>query len=173
MTFFNYFFAQVKEKEEKRSASEPFKFALIEIPSSTRAPIFYKRSSPIGMTEAHSLPLGVPAFKPLKDFKLPSALKSTSSSLSSTVNHKVNDVTPTTNIQSPNLAAANMSFIRSQLQSQSAVPMVISPQANAFKVPAFQSLPSLVARIPNGQIVHASGKLASSSQSPISRIDVS
>lgn len=34
--------------------------------------------------------------------------------------------------------------------------MVISPQANAFKVsvPAFQALPSSVSRISSGQIVH-------------------
>lgn len=32
----------------------------------TRAPIFYKQHTPAAMTEAKSLPLGVPAFKPLK-----------------------------------------------------------------------------------------------------------
>lgn len=32
----------------------------------TRAPIFYKQHTPAAMTEAKSLPLGVPAFRPLK-----------------------------------------------------------------------------------------------------------
>lgn len=36
------------------------------MPITTRAPIFYKQNRPVAMTEAKSLPLGVPAFKPIK-----------------------------------------------------------------------------------------------------------
>lgn len=81
----------------------------------------------------------------------------------------------------PNLTAANVSFIQSQLAQQNHAtkrkdPMVISPQANAFKVPAFQALPSSVSRISTGQIVHANSHLAKLTNNPfaaISRIDVS
>lgn len=69
-----------------------------------------------------------------------------------------------TRVSTPNLAVANLTFIQQQLQRQhpgmtQANPMVISPQANAFRVPvpAFQALPSSVSRAPNGQILHANG----------------
>lgn len=64
-------------------------------------------------------------------------------------------------------------------------PMVISPQANAFRVPAFQALPASVSRISSGQIIHANidnrkattnsaiGQTPGYSTIQVSRVDVS
>lgn len=150
---------------EKRSASQPSLFPYnlyntnpnAQLPSTTRAPIFYKRNTPQAMTEAQSLPLGVPAFRPLK---------SAAATNIQSIMKKTNDVPATRKealhqYPAPNLSAANLTFIQSQLAQNANAnkinPMVISPQANAFNrpaVPAFQALPSSVSRIPNGQIVH-------------------
>lgn len=82
----------------------------------------------------------------------------------------------------PNLSAANLTFIQSQIAHSGQAnpkPMVISPQANAFKVPAFQALPSSVSRVPSGQIVQSENDIRKSSTpgidqySTIQRIDVS
>lgn len=127
------------------------------MPTTTRAPIFYKRNTPLAMTEAQSLPLGVPAFRPLKTSttnNIQSMLKKTSESTQGTRKAALHQY------PAPNLSAANLTFIQSQLaQPNTGIktkPMVISPQANAFKVsvPAFQALPSSVSRISSGQIVH-------------------
>lgn len=151
------------------------------MPSTTRAPIFYKRNTPQAMTEAQSLPLGVPAFRPLKT----SATTNIQSMLK-----KVTDVSATRKgalhqYPAPDLTAANFTFIQTQLAQSNAghiksKPMVISPQANAFKVPvpAFQALPSSVSRISTGQIVHADNEIRKSTSateqySTIQRIDVS
>lgn len=147
---------------EKRSASQPlFPYNLYntkpQLPSTTRAPIFYKRNTPQAMTEAQSLPLGVPAFKPLKTAVTTNI---------QTMVKRTNEVPATRKdamhqYPAPNLSAVNLTFIQSQLaqspNSNKVNPMVISPQANAFKapaVPAFQALPSSVSRISTGQIVH-------------------
>lgn len=152
------------------------------MPSTTRAPIFYKRNTPQAMTEAKSLPLGVPAFRPLKT----SATNTIQSMLKNG-----NDASVTRNgamhqYPAPDLMAANLTFIQTQLAKTNTVgpiktkPMVISPQANAFKVPvpAFQALPSSVSRISSGQIVHADNQIrkvspATEQYSTIQRIDVS
>lgn len=152
------------------------------MPSTTRAPIFYKRNTPQAMTEAQSLPLGVPAFKPLKT--------STTTNIQ-TMLKKANDISATRKgalhqYPAPDLMAANLTFIQTQLAQTNAAagpiisrPMVISPQANAFKnpVPAFQALPSSVSRISTGQIVHTDGirktSPATEQYSTIQRIDVS
>lgn len=173
---------------EKQRAVQSFPYPYAQkqpntvMPSTTRAPIFYKRNTPQAMTEAQSLPLGVPAFRPLKT----SATKNIQSMLKN-----ANDATVTRNgamhqYPAPDLMAANLTFIQTQLAQSNAVgpiktkPMVISPQANAFKVPvpAFQALPSSVSRISNGQIVHADNEIRKSSPateqySTIQRIDVS
>lgn len=130
------------------------------------------------MTEAQSLPLGVPAFKPLKSTtNIQSMLRKTSES---PLNRK-----PAVMHQYPvpNLSAANLTFIQSQLMQPNGAkinPMVISPQANAFKVPAFQALPASVSRISTGQIVHADSdirKMTTNNQptgyQTIQRVDVS
>lgn len=139
------------------------------------------------MTEAKSLPLGVPAFKPLKaGVPLPPTLES---NIQSMVHKKQMEASQNAfnrkaalyQFPAPNLTAANLSFIQSQLAQQNHAakrkdPMVISPQANAFKVPAFQALPSSVSRISTGQIVHANSNLAKLTNNPfsaISRVDVS
>lgn len=132
------------------------------------------------MTEAQSLPLGVPAFKPLKT--------STTANIQ-TMLKKTSELTATRKgalhqYPAPNLSAANLTFIQSQLahpnaRPANANPMVISPQANAFKVPAFQSLPSSVSRVQSGQIVQTDNNIRKSSTpgieqySTIQRIDVS
>lgn len=130
------------------------------MPSTTRAPIFYKRNTPLAMTDAHALPLGVPAFKPLRTAvttNIQTMLRKTDYPTTAGIT-RINGT--------PNLAVANATFIQTQLQRQypgmtQANPMVISPQANAFKVPvpAFQALPASVSRISNGQIVHANSDL--------------
>lgn len=139
------------------------------------------------MTEAKSLPLGVPAFKPLKaGVPLSPNLES---NIQTMVHKKQMEASQNVfnrkaavyQFPAPNLSAANVSFIQSQLAQQNHAtkrkdPMVISPQANAFKVPAFQALPSSVSRISTGQIVHANSNLAKLSNNPflaISRVDVS
>lgn len=139
------------------------------------------------MTEAKSLPLGVPAFKPLKaGVPLPPNLES---NIQSMVHKKqmevsqnaINRKATVPQFPTPNLTAANLTFIQTQLANQNHAtkrkdPMVISPQANAFKVPAFQALPSSVSRISTGQIVHANSNLAkmgANQISAISRADVS
>lgn len=152
---------------EKRSASQSlFPYSLYNTkpnaqqPSTTRAPIFYKRNTPQAMTEAQSLPLGVPAFKPLKT--------AATTNIQSILKKQPNEIPGTRKdalhqYPAPNLSAANLTFIQSQLaQNVNTIktkPMVISPQANAFKVPvpAFQALPSSVSRIPSGQIVQTDG----------------
>lgn len=148
------------------------------MPSTTRAPIFYKRNTPQAMTEAQSLPLGVPAFRPLK---------TSASNNIQTMIKKTNELPATRKgalhqYPAPNLSIANLTFIQSQLAQSNTGPvktnpMVISPQANAFKVPvpAFQALPSSVSRISTGQIVHADKDIrkASTEQYTIQRIDVS
>lgn len=128
------------------------------------------------MTEAHSLPLGVPAFRPLKTStttNIQSMLKKTSDSpgVRKGALHQY---------PAPNLSAANLTFIQSQLNAAAGKtnPMVISPQANAFKVPvpAFQALPSLVSRMPTGQIVNTDNEIKQPSPeqyATIQRIDVS
>lgn len=84
----------------------------------------------------------------------------------------------------PDLSTANLTFIQSQLAKgpTNTQPMVISPQANAFKVsvPAFQALPSSVSRISNGQIVQTDNEIrkpasasATKQFATIQRIDVS
>lgn len=128
------------------------------MPSTTRAPIFYKRNTPQAMTEAQSLSLSVPAFKPLKSTtNIQSMLKKPNES--SSLNRRGAIYQQAT----PNLAAANLTFIQSQLMQQNAGarinPMVISPQANAFRVPAFQALPTSVARISSGQIIHTNNDI--------------
>lgn len=152
-------------------------------PSTTRAPIFYKRNTPQAMTEAQSLPLGVPAFKPLK----PSA----STNIQSMIKRTTELPAPPRKealhqYPAPNLSAANLTFIQSQLAQHPArnhktQPMVISPQANAF-VPAFQALPSSVSRISTGQIIHSddirrpvgtSNALNPNQYSTIKRVEVS
>lgn len=159
--------------DEKRSVNQPYAFAFKPntlqvpgMPSTTRAPIFYKRNTPQAMTEAQSLPLGVPAFKPLKSStttNIQSMLKKTSDAplnygrKPALHPHQQPGLHP---YPAPNLSAANLTFIQSQLMQKHPLgakpnPMVISPQANAFKVPAFQALPESVSRISNGQIVHA------------------
>lgn len=159
------FFLLKHPQAEKRSAGQNFPYNLygtkpksaLPIPSTTRAPIFYKRNTPQAMTEAQSLPLGVPAFKPLKSVAAATSVQS--------MIRKANEVPSTSKdalqqYPAPNLSAANFTFIQSQRAQNagpaSANPMVISPQANAFKVPvpAFQALPSFVSRISTGQIVH-------------------
>lgn len=174
---------------EKQRAVQSFPYPYAQkqpnavMPSTTRAPIFYKRNTPQAMTEAQSLPLGVPAFRPLKT----SPLNNIQSMLKT-----ANDATVTRNggamhqYPAPDLMAANLTFIQTQLAQSNAAgpinakPMVISPQANAFKVPvpAFQALPSSVSRISSGQIVHADNEIRKSSPateqySTIQRIDVS
>lgn len=154
------------------------------MPTTTRAPIFYKRNTPIAMTEAQSLPLGVPAFRPLKT----SATTNIQSMLKKTTETTATRKGALHQYPAPNLSAANLTFIQSQLAQTNAgikaKPMVISPQANAFKVavPAFQALPSSVSRISTGQIVHvdrdaqkpiANNVIATESFSKIHRIDVS
>lgn len=150
---------------EKRSASPMFPYnlyntnqnAAASLPSTTRAPIFYKRNTPQAMTEAQSLPLGVPAFRPLK----PSATTNIQSMLKRTTELPATRREALHQYPAPNLSAANLTFIQSQLAQNptrnhhKTPPMVISPQANAFKVPAFQALPSSVSRISSGQIIHA------------------
>lgn len=129
------------------------------LPSTTRAPIFYKRNTPQAMTEAQSLPLGVPAFRPLK----PSATTNIQSMVRRTTELPATRKEALHQYPAPNLSAANLTFIQSQLAAQNPArnhktpPMVISPQANAFKVPvpAFQALPSFVSRISTGQIIHS------------------
>lgn len=139
------------------------------------------------MTEAKSLPLGVPAFKPLKaGIPLPPSLESNIQTMvhkkqMEASHNAFNRKAALYQFAAPNLTAANVSFIQSQLAQQSHAakrkdPMVISPQANAFKVPAFQALPSSVSRISTGQIVHANSNLAKLTNNPfaaISRVDVS
>lgn len=153
------------------------------MPSTTRAPIFYKRNTPQAMTEAQSLPLGVPAFRPLK---------TSATTNIQTMLKKASDISATRKgalhqYPAPDLMAANLTFIQSQLAQTNAAtgpiisrPMVISPQANAFKnpVPAFQALPSSVSRISTGQIVHTDNEIrkvspATEQYSTIQRIDVS
>lgn len=122
-------------------------------PSTTRAPIFYKRNTPQAMTEAQSLPLGVPAFKPLK----PSVTTNIQSMIKRTTEIPATRKEALHQYPAPNLQAANLTFIQSQsVNNHNTPPMVISPQANAFKVPvpAFQALPSSVSRISTGQIIH-------------------
>lgn len=183
-----FFFSQSSTAGEKRSASDekrsagpafPYKYA--GMPSTTRAPIFYKRNTPQAMTEAQSLPLGVPAFKPIKT----SATTNIQSMLRKTSELVATRKGALHQYPAPNLSAANLTFIQSQLALPNAGPskmnpMVISPQANAFKVPvpAFQALPSSVLRGPSGQIVHADKDIRKSSTpgiehySTIHRIDV-
>lgn len=177
---------------EKRSASPMFPYNLYNTnpnaaatsPSTTRAPIFYKRNTPQAMTEAQSLPLGVPAFKPLK----PSVSTNIQSMIKRTTELPATRKDALHQYPAPNLQAANLTFIQSQLaqspaQNSKKPPMVISPQANAFKVPvpAFQALPSSVSRISTGQIIHTddlrkagvSNALNSDQYSTIQHIDVS
>lgn len=149
---------------EKRSASPMFPYNLYNtnqnvaaMPSTTRAPIFYKRNTPQAMTEAQSLPLGVPAFKPLK----PSVTTNIQTMIKRTTEIPAARKNALHQYPAPNLSAANLTFIQSQLaqnpsRNHKTPPIVISPQANAFKVPvpAFQSLPSSVSRISTGQIIH-------------------
>lgn len=152
------------------------------MPSTTRAPIFYKRNTPIAMTEAQSLPLGVPAFRPLK----PSTTTNVQSMIKKTTATRKGALHQ---YAAPNLSIANMTFIQSQQLAHANAgiktnPMVISPQANAFKsaVPAFQALPSSVSRISTGQIVHvdkgvhkpiANNVIATEQFPTVHRIDVS
>lgn len=174
---------------EKRSASPMFPYNLyntnqnvVAIPSTTRAPIFYKRNTPQAMTEAQSLPLGVPAFKPLK----PSLTTNIQSMIRRTTEIPATRKDALHQYPAPNLSAANLTFIQSQLaqnpsRNHKTPPMVISPQANAFKVPAFQALPSSVSRISTGQIVHtddirnpaANNGLNLEQYTTIPRVDVS
>ncbi|XP_055301869.1 uncharacterized protein LOC129568231 isoform X2 [Sitodiplosis mosellana] len=152
---------------EKQRAVQSFPYPYAQqrpgalMPSTTRAPIFYKRNTPQAMTEAQSLPLGVPAFRPLK---------TSATNNIQTLLKKASDSTVTRNgalhqYPAPDLTAANLTFIQTQLAHTNAAgpiktkPMVISPQANAFKVPAFQALPSSVSRISTGQIVHTDNEI--------------
>lgn len=176
---------------EKRSASPMFPYNLYNsnqhaaaaLPSTTRAPIFYKRNTPQAMTEAQSLPLGVPAFRPLK----PSATTNIQSMVKRTTETPATRKEALHQYPAPNLSAANLTFIQSQLahnptRNHKTQPMVISPQANAFKVPvpAFQALPSSVSRISTGQIIHsddirkaaASNALNLDQYSTIKRVEV-
>lgn len=155
------------------------------MPSTTRAPIFYKRNTPIAMTEAQSLPLGVPAFRPLK----PSTTTNIQSMFKKTTDTTATRKGALHQYAAPNLSIANMTFIQSQQLAHANAgiktnPMVISPQANAFKVavPAFQALPSSVSRISTGQIVHvdksvqkpiANNVIATEQFPTVHRIDVS
>lgn len=154
------------------------------MPSTTRAPIFYKRNTPQAMTEAQSLPLGVPAFRPLK----PSATTNIQSMIKRTTESPIPRKEALHQYPAPNLSAANLTFIQSQLaqhpsRNHKTPPMVISPQANAFKVPvpAFQALPSSVSRISSGQIIHsddvrraaANNALNLNQYSTIKRVEVS
>lgn len=158
--------------EEKRSAgpSYPFQFKgnmLPPHPTTTRAPIFYKRNTPQAMTEAMSLPLGVPVFKPLK----------THSNIQSMV-RKPNDIASHKGAlhqyPAPNLSGHNTS--KPSLSRPS--PIGHMQQASA----AFQALPSSVSRVSSGHIVQVGSadvrKLAASNMvdpnySTIQRIDVS
>lgn len=152
------------------------------MPTTTRAPIFYKRNTPQAlMTEAQSLPLGVPAFKPLKT----SATTNIQSMLKKTNEASATRKSALHQYPAPNLMAANLTFIQTQIAQANGGaiktnPMVISPQANAFKVPvpAFQALPSSVSRISSGQIVHTDNEIRKSTSpveqyTTIQRIDVS
>lgn len=135
------------------------------------------------MTEAQSLPLGVPAFKPLKT----TVTTNIQSMLKKTNEVPVSRKDALHQYPAPNLSAANLTFIQSQLaQNPNAIktkPMVISPQANAFKmpVPAFQALPSSVSRISTGQIVHTdeirrpttNNAIGLDQYSTVQRVDVS
>lgn len=56
----------VKQNHPQALTARPQQPAVAMTPMTTRAPIFYKQKTAPGMTEAKSLPLGVPAFKPLK-----------------------------------------------------------------------------------------------------------
>lgn len=187
-----FFCLQSPQPIDKRNMNQPYQFAfkpnfkpaMLAMPSTTRAPIFYKRNTPQAMTEAQSLPLGVPAFKPLKSTtNIQSMLKKPNES-------SLNRRGAMHQQASPNLSAANLTFIQSQLMQQNGGiaktnPMVISPQANAFRVPAFQALPASVSRISNGQIIHANndirkattnsviGQTSGYNTIQVSRVDVS
>lgn len=58
--------AVVKQNHPQALTARPQQKPVAVTPISTRAPIFYKQNTPTSMTGAKSLPLGVPAFKPLK-----------------------------------------------------------------------------------------------------------
>lgn len=146
------------------------------LPSSTRAPIFYKQHTPVAMTEAKSLPLGVPAFKPLRPSvmtnrsspKQPNSLDVMRQKLHIQSALQATQALPTNQppqntfnrkaamYQTPNLALANLTFMHAQTQLGQSEPVPISPLANAFKVPAFQAMPSSVTRVSGGQIVQLS-----------------
>lgn len=169
---------------EKRSASQPLAHAFKQnvLPSTTRAPIFYKKSKPVAMTEAKSLPLGVPAFKPLKSM---ATMETNIQQIAKkNADAAFNRKAALYQFVAPNLSVANESFIHTQMAQQMQQmnghnrrnPMVISPQANAFTVPAFQALPSSVSRISTGQIVNvnkiAAHKATINNYSSVQRIDV-
>lgn len=145
-------------------------------PATTRAPIFYKRNTPQAMTEAQSLPLGVPAFRPLR----------TPTNIQSMVKRPSDMATQKGALHqypAPNLAGPNTTFSYNKLHNASLTrpgTIGITQQGNAFRVPAFQSLPASVARIQSGQAAQTGDTKKSSASkvidpvySTIQRSDVS
>lgn len=111
-------------------------------PVTTRAPIFYKRNTPQAMTEAQSLPLGVPIFKPLR----------APTNIQSMVKRPMDPITQKGALHqypAPNLAGLNSTFGHTRLHNSSLVRP--NPSSSTYKVPAFQALPSSVTRISSGQ----------------------
>lgn len=136
---------------EKRSAgpSYPFQFKanmLPPHPTTTRAPIFYKRNTPQAMTEAQSLPLGVPAFKPLR----------TATNIQSMVK-RPGDMAPSRGAlhqyPAPHLAGPNSTFSYTRHNASLPRPGAfgIAQQGTGYKVPAFHALPASVSRISSSQ----------------------
>lgn len=186
-TFSTLFFVQQSQPTavgEQRSAgpSYPFQFKANMLPSyatTTRAPIFYKRNTPLAMTEPQSLlPHGVPAFKPLRI--------ASSSNIQSMVKKPIDPSTQKGALHqypAPNLGTSTSAFS----YTKPAPPprpgsITAAHQANAYKVPAFQSLPASVSRVSSGHIAQVGSadvkKLAASnaidsSYSTIQRADVS
>lgn len=84
----------------------------------TRAPIFYKQHTPSAMTEAKSLPLGVPAFKPLQapanNAALDNTINQTPTNSLQQVRQKLHQPVPTT----MPLDAQQKQMLMQQLQQQ-------------------------------------------------------
>lgn len=165
--------------EEKRSAgpSNPFQSKANILPSqatTTRAPIFYKRNTSQAMTEAQSLPYGVPAFKPLRT--------TSNSNIQSMVKKPIDPATQKSALHqysAPNLSASNSTYSYTKPAPASRPGQIAAAhQANAYQVPAFQSLPASGSRVSSGHVGSsdvkklATSNAIDSSYSASQRVDV-
>ncbi|XP_037041412.1 uncharacterized protein LOC119078071 isoform X1 [Bradysia coprophila] len=120
--------------------------------------IYQKPKNGLAMTEAVSLPLGVPAFRPVPKTYSVLSTQPPMTAAQSSFNRKVMQQRPM------QIQLANVTYVKPVRVQTSVVQSIPKPQmeqtSTQFTVPAFQALPQSVTKISSGQIVQLDSKKA-------------